>query len=217
MGDPRGRLALACGFAGAVVATVRPAVLIGEYLFLLGLVPLLGIGGAYRRWLRLVVPMALFFGMVTGWAGSLADGGAAAGKLLSLTTAFFIFFETTAPEDLANSLVRAGLPDNAAFVMATAMQFVPVIGRKARAVMDAQRSRGIRLEAGWAAVRHWPAFLAPLLIQAFQLADELAEAMEARGFGRPGRTFYRDYRMGGADWLAVAGGAGMLLVGIWWL
>ena len=217
MGDPRGRLALACGFAGAVVATVRPTVLIGEYLFLLGLVPLLGIGGAYRRWLRLVVPMALFFGAVTGWAGSLADGGAAAGKLLSLTTAFFIFFETTAPEDLANSLVRAGLPDNAAFVMATAMQFVPVIGRKARAVMDAQRSRGMRLEAGWAAMRHWPAFLAPLLIQAFQLADELAEAMEARGFGRPGRTFYRDYRMGAADWLAVAGGAGMLLVGIWWL
>jgi len=215
--DPRARLALACGFAGAVVATGRPAALVIEYLLLVGLVAWLGRGGAYRRWLRLVVPMALFFGGVTWWAGSLADGGAAAVKLLSLTTAFFVFFETTVPEDLANSLVRAGLSANAAFVLATALHFVPVIGRKARTVIDAQRSRGVRLEAGWAAVRHWPAFLAPLLIQSFQLADELAEAMEARGFGRPGRTFYRDFRMTAADWLATAGGAGLLMVGIWWL
>ena len=89
----------------------------------------------------------------------------AALKLLGLTTTFFVFFETTAPEDLGNSLVRAGLPFAAAFVFAAALQFVPVIGRKARTVIDAQRSRGIGLEAGWAALRHWPAFLAPLLIQ----------------------------------------------------
>jgi energy-coupling factor transport system permease protein len=92
-----------------------------------------------------------------------------------------------------------------------------VIGRKARAVIDAQRSRGIRLEPGWAALRHWPAFLAPLLIQAFTLADELAEAMEARGFSRPGRSFHRDFRMGPADWTAVAGAAGLLAAGIGWL
>jgi energy-coupling factor transport system permease protein len=134
-----------------------------------------------------------------------------------LTTVFFLFFETTAPEDLANSLVAAGLPFAAAFVFSAAMQFVPVIGRKARRVVEAQRSRGIPLEPGRAALRHWPAFLAPLLIQAFTLADELAEAMEARGFSRPGRTFYRDYRLGPVDWMALTGAAGMLVVGIGWL
>jgi energy-coupling factor transport system permease protein len=51
--------------------------------------------------------------------------------------------------------------------------------------------------------------MAPLLIQAFQLADELAEAMESRGFGRPGRTFMHQYRMRAVDWgvLVIAAGA----------
>jgi energy-coupling factor transport system permease protein len=44
------------------------------------------------------------------------------------------------------------------------------------------------------------------LIQAFQMAEALAEAMEARGFGRPGRTFLKDYRMRTRDWLAISFG-----------
>ena len=215
--DPRSRLALACGWAGAVVAAGRPESVVGSYLMLLAAVGWLRRWSAYGRWLRLVVPMALFFGTLTLWAAGLEAGGMAALKLLGLTTTFFVFFETTAPEDLGNSLVRAGLPFAAAFVFAAALQFVPVIGRKARTVIDAQRSRGIGLEAGWAALRHWPAFLAPLLIQSFTLADELAEAMEARGFSRPGRTFYRDFHMGPADWLASTGALAILALGIWWL
>jgi energy-coupling factor transport system permease protein len=43
-----------------------------------------------------------------------------------------------------------------------------------------------------------------LLIQAFKLADELAEAMEARGFGSPGRRFRHEPRFRWMDWM-VAG------------
>jgi energy-coupling factor transporter transmembrane protein EcfT len=54
------------------------------------------------------------------------------------------------------------------------------------------------------------------LVQSFELADQLAEAMESRGFGRPGRTFARDYRLRVRDWLilaaAVAGLAALVLV-----
>jgi energy-coupling factor transport system permease protein len=87
---------------------------------------------------------------------------------------------------------------------------VPVINRKAKNVLDAQRTRGIPVEPGWSALRHYPAFLVPLLIQAFQLAEELAESMESRGFGRPGRTFLKDYRLGIQDWLAI--GVGFLIL-----
>lgn len=55
-----------------------------------------------------------------------------------------------------------------------------------------------------AALRHYPALLTPLLIQSFQLADDLAEALEARGFGRAGRTFWRDYRLRRRDWMVLA-------------
>ncbi len=37
-------------------------------------------------------------------------------------------------------------------------------------------------------MKNLAALLAPLLIQSFQLAEELAMAMEARGFSRKGRT-----------------------------
>ena len=108
------------------------------------------------------------------------------------------------------------MPYSVAFVFSTSLQFVPVITRKTKNVIDAQRARGISLEPGWSALRHYPAFLGPLLIQAFQLAEELAEAMEARGFGRPGRTFLKEYRLRKKDWLVLAGGLLILIACLLW-
>jgi energy-coupling factor transport system permease protein len=82
------------------------------------------------------------------------------------------------------------------------MQFGPVMARRVEAIVDAQRARGL-LGRGipWNAPT---TLLGPLLIQSFKLADELAEAMEARGFGAPHRNFLRHYRWGVADVLLVA-------------
>ena len=159
----------------------------------------------YLRWLRLVAVMTASWFAIAWVAFDLFTAVTTSLRLLTLTSVFFLFFRTTAPEDLGNALVKAGLPYALAFVLSTSMQFVPVISRKARNIIDAQRSRGIPLEPGLSALRHYPALLAPLLIQAFQLADELAEAMEARGFGRPGRTFSRHYQLRPLDWLVLAG------------
>ena len=206
MVDPRTKLLLALAYAVLVAMSRKPALLAAEWALSAVLILVLGHGKGYLRWLVMLLPMALFFGGVTWWSTTLSAGLAAALGLLAITTVFFIFFATTTPEDLGNSLVQAGLPFPAAFVMTAAMQLAPVIGRKARAVIEAQQVRGIDLRPGWHALRRYPALLVPLLIQSFQLADTLAEAMEARGFGRPGRSFRREYRMGLADWLAVAGG-----------
>jgi len=150
--------------------------------------------------------MALFFGAVTWWSADKQTACIAALNLLAIASVFFLFFSTTLPEDLGNSLVKMGLPYHVGFIMSASLQFVPVIGRKVRNVADAQRARGIPLEPGWRALRHYPAFLGPILIQAFRMAEELAESMEARGFGRSGRTFYKEYRLKFVDWLALAGG-----------
>jgi energy-coupling factor transport system permease protein len=211
MFDPRTKLCLVILYAILVATTGTTLLLAAEWAVLMLFIGWIGELRGYGRWLRLVVPMALFFGAVTAWSAGYPAGFFAALKLLTLTTAFFAFFAVTLPEDLGNGLVKMGLPYSVGFVMATAMRFVPVIGRKARSVLDAQRSRGIPLEPGWKALRHYPAFLSPLLIQSFGLAEELAEAMEARGFGRPGRSFYREYRLKPKDWIAM--GAGVLVSG----
>ena len=204
--DPRTKLFLTLCFAVLVMISNRMPDIAGIYGLTLVLILGLGELNAYLRWLRLVLPMALFFGAVTWWTTTWMIGCMAGLKLLALTSVFFVFFATTLPEDLGNALVKMGLPYTVAFVMTAALQFVPIIGRKAKAVLDAQRSRGIPLEPGWSALRHYPAFLGPLLIQSFQLAEELAEAMEARGFGNPHRSFLQDYRLKKRDWLAMITG-----------
>lgn len=214
--DPRTKLLLAACYAVLVVASNQMAELIWESGLLLLFVTITGKGKEYLRWLRLVLPMALFFGGVTWWSAGLAPAAHAALKLLTLTSVFFAFFSVTLPEDLGNALVKAGLPYAVSFVMSTGLQFVPIIGRKSRNVLDAQRARGIPLEPGWSAIKRYPAFLAPLLIQSFQLAEELAEAMEARGFGRPGRTFLKEYRLCAKDWLVMAGALAALVLYLVW-
>ncbi len=206
MFDPRTHLALALLY-GLVVVFVRDLVgLMLAWGVLFALIGLTGQLRAYGRWLLMLLPMALFFGGVTWWSVDRAAGLEAAMSLLTLTSTFFVFFALTTPEDLGNALVKMGLPYPVAFVMSASLQFVPVITRKARYVMDAQRARGIELRPGWKALRHYPAFLAPLLIQAFQMAEALAEAMECRGYGRGGRRRLDDYRMRPRDWIAIVVG-----------
>jgi energy-coupling factor transport system permease protein len=187
---------------------------VGLSLVLLAVL-LAGQGLAYLRWLLLAGTMTVAWFVISLLAFDLLTAAWTSLRLLALTSVFFLFFRTTPPEDLGNALVKSGLPYEVAFVMSISLQFVPVLGRKAQHVIDAQRSRGIPLEPGLRALRHYPALMAPLLVQSFQLADELAEAMEARGFGRPGRTFARAYRMRAGDWLALLGGAALLGVFIW--
>ena len=215
--DPRTRLMMALAYATLIALTRKPVWLIGEWALLVAAVIGLRQAGAYLRWLRMLIPMTLFFGGVTAWSAGFAAGGAAAMGLLTITTLFFVFFATTDPEDLGNSLVHAGLPFSVAFVVTAALQFVPVVGRKVTAVVETQQARGIALKPGWRALRNYAALIVPLLVQCFQMADNLAEAMETRGFGRPGRTFRTSYRLHLPDWLAIIGGWGIVALALRYL
>jgi energy-coupling factor transport system permease protein len=214
--DPRTKLGLTVLYAVLIIASVRPAWLLVEWGLLVLAILAVGEGRQYLIWLRLVAVMTAAWFAISVLAFDLFVAVSASLRLVALTSAFFLFFRTTAPEDLGNALVQAGLPYAFAFVLSTSLQFVPVISRKAQHIFEAQRSRGIPLEPGLAALRHYPALLAPLLIQAFQLADELAEAMESRGFGRPGRTFMREYRVKSWEYGLMAG-AIVVVTAAWWL
>lgn len=212
MFDPRTKLLLALAYGTLIALTRKPEWQMAEWSTLVVGIIVMGHFKAYLRWLTMLIPMALFFGGITWWSIDRATGQAAAMSLMAITTTFFVFFASTEPEDLGNSLVHAGLPFPVAFVMTAAMQFAPVIGRKARSIVEAQQARGIALKPGWRALQNYPALLTPLLIQSFQMAEALAEAMEARGFGRSGRSFRKVYRMRIPDWIAVIAGWGSIAV-----
>jgi len=128
---------------------------------------LLHLGLAWLGLLKGLGFAAFTFFIVAGLAFDLATAVLAALRLLSIGTAFFLFFQTTSPEALSNALIKTGAP--------------------------------------YRALRYFPALAGPLLIQAFQLADELAEAMEARGFGAPGRRFRYEPNLRLLDWAIMIG------------
>ena len=146
---------------------------------------------------------AFTFFIIAGLAFDLATALLAALRLLTIGTVFFLFFQTTSPEALSNALIKMGAPYPFVFVLTASMQFVHVLIRRVISIRDAQRARGIPVEVGLRAFRYFPALAGPLLIQAFQLADELAEAMEARGFGAPGRRFRYEPHLTLLDWAII--------------
>jgi len=75
------------------------------------------------------------------------------------------------------------------------MRYVPLIRQKIRNIIDAQSSRGIDLRPRLKNVGNFLALLMPLLAQSFVLSDELALAMESRGFGRKGRSLRRQFNL----------------------
>jgi energy-coupling factor transport system permease protein len=201
--DPRSKL------TAAIVATAITMFLDRwpSLTFALGLLTVIVVAlHLGRAWLGLLKSLgfaaASFFVIAWlsfDWATALSAGL----RLLTIGTIFFLFFQTTVPEDLSNALVKMGLPYAFAFVLSVSMEFVEVLARRAASIRDAQRARGLPLNGGLSKIRYLRALIGPLLVQAFKLADELAEAMEARGFGTPGRRFRYEPHFKLADWVVV--------------
>ncbi len=109
----------------------------------------------------------------------------------------------------------AGLPfaRRSALALVLATRLVPSLERDAAGLAEAVRGRGIAL----AGVRGHALLLSPLVAGSLERASNLAEAMEARGFGRPGAT--RAPRPGWTrlDRAGVALGAVLVVVGALWL
>lgn len=201
--DPRSKLF--AGMAAAIILMILhhwlPLTIAGIALVTTVLMLRLG-----RLWLTLFKGLGFAVGsfFVIAWlAFDLSTAIAAALRLLALGTVFFLFFQTTSPEVLSNALMKMGVPYSFAFMLSASMQFVHVLTRRAANIRDAQRARGIPLEGGFGMIRHLPALAGPLLIQAFKFADELAEAMEARGFGAPGRRFRHESKFKLLDGLVI--------------
>jgi energy-coupling factor transporter transmembrane protein EcfT len=164
---------------------------------------LLHLGLAWLGLLKGLGFAAFTFFIIAGVAFDLVTAITAALRLLTIGTVFFLFFQTTSPEVLSNALIKMGAPYPFVFVLTASMQFVHVLIRRVISIRDAQRARGIPVEGSLRGFRDFPALAGPLLIQAFQLADELAEAMEARGFGAPGRRFRYEPHLTVLDWAII--------------
>jgi energy-coupling factor transport system permease protein len=78
----------------------------------------------------------------------------------------------------------AGFARRSVLAIALATRLVPTLERDAAGLVEALRGRGLEVTGARGRAR----LLAPLLAGSLERALNLAEAMEARGYGRPGAT-----------------------------
>src|SRR5262249_12665686 len=98
-------------------------------------------------------------------------------------------------------------------VVALATRLVPTLERDAGGLVDSLRGRGIAVEGA----RRRAALVSPLLAGSLERGLNLAEAMETRGYGRPGRTRVPAPPWAAADVAAVLGALLLVVAGVAWL
>lgn len=127
--------------------------------------------------------------------------------LLTLTTMPLSL--TDAIESLLKPLNAVKVPvHEIALMLSIALRFVPTLMDEATKIMNAQRARGVDFGEGniIQQMKAVTPILVPLFVSSFNRADELANAMEARGYqGGEGRTKYRLLHWQGRDSLAMMG------------
>ena len=120
-------------------------------------------------------------------------------SILTLTTSPISI--TDGIEVLLNPLKKLKLPvHELALMMSIALRFIPTLMDETDKIMKAQMARGSDLSAGPIKdrVKAVVPLLVPLFVSAFKRAEDLATAMEVRGYrGGEGRTRYRQLKW---DW-----------------
>ncbi|GHV39134.1 energy-coupling factor transporter transmembrane protein EcfT [Synergistales bacterium] len=207
--DPRAKLLLLVVLLAAVFPAHGPESLAVWWLVLCGIVKLSRITfGMLLKSCRPVLFLALFTFVFNAapvlWGdndpgGAFLAGAVAAARLVLLVSFAVLLPLTTAPlemadgfESLLTPFARFGFPAHeCAMMMGIALRFIPLLTDEADRVVKAQLSRGAKLDQG-NFIRRMIAFfpiLIPLFVIIFRRAEDLALAMEARGYrGGVGRT-----------------------------
>jgi energy-coupling factor transport system permease protein len=110
-------------------------------------------------------------------------------------------------------LAAAGVARRSLLAVALATPLVPTLERDAHGLVESLRARGLVVEG----VRRRATLLSPLLAGSLERGLNLAEAMEARGYGRPGRTRVPAPPWRAADRAALVVAVGLVVLGATWL
>lgn len=118
-------------------------------------------------------------------------------SLLTLTTTPIEI--TDAMEDMLHPLKKIKFPvHELALMMSISLRFIPTLLQETEKISKAQASRGLDFRTGSMKERAKAIvpLLIPLFVSAFKRAEELAMAMEARGYqGGEGRTKLRELKI----------------------
>ena len=127
-----------------------------------------------------------------------ASGGITIGAAILAAAPFSLLL---ASHEVMDSLPAALSRTGAA--IAAALNLVPAVAASFVQVTEAQRLRGWRPRGP----RSWSEIVVPVVLTSVEGSIQLAESMEARGFGSGPRTAVRPGRLERSDWLVIGASA----------
>ena len=137
----------------------------------------------------------------------LQSGMAMAVRMMTLVLSFLIFMAGTRTQDLVLVLVeKLKVPYDYAFMFITAMRFIPTFLGEVRQVSQAQQARGHAIEGinPFKKIKAYAPVTIPLVLISLNKAEQLAMAMETRGFGGGRRTYLNNPKMNTSDYCLLA-------------
>lgn len=143
-------------------------------------------------------------------------------RLLFMVIITTILTATTKPLDLTLGIEKLlkpfekiGVPAHIiAMMISIALRFIPTLIEETQRIMNAQASRGVDLENGTLKEKITAilSLIVPLFVSSFERADQLANAMEARGYNpNKTRTRYKVLKMQGIDYVSMIMGVTVLI------
>ncbi|HEU0303570.1 MAG TPA: energy-coupling factor transporter transmembrane component T [Gaiellaceae bacterium] len=188
--DRRRVYLLGCALTAGAVLVVTPLVVVDGYRVL---------------WSGPVLPV---LGQLDVTVEELAGAGVQALRLAAVTLAFAVYALLLDHDALLRS---ARFARRSALVVALATRLVPTLERDARGLSDALRGRGVEVKGTRGRAR----LLSPLVSGSLERAVNLAEAMEARGYGGAGATRAPTPRWRARDRVALAAGIALAVGALW--
>ncbi len=136
-------------------------------------------------------------------------------KIILIIICSNILIETTTSIELTNGLERILRPlkifkfpaAECAMILSIGIRFIPTLITESQRILNAQASRGLDFYNGNLIIKFKAliALIVPLFSISIRRSDELANAMEARGYNpRLIRTNYRQFKFGNIDFILIA-------------
>jgi energy-coupling factor transport system permease protein len=163
--------------------------------------------GSHPLWTGPIVPV---IGQLDVTREELASALFQACRLAAVGFAFAVYALFVDHDEL---LAGARVARRSVLAVALATRLLPTLERDASGFVLALRGRGVEVSGA----RRRAALLSPLLAGSLERGVNLAEAMEARGYGRAGRTRIPPPPWRLADRLAVVAAVLLVAAGVLWL
>jgi len=126
-------------------------------------------------------------------------------RMLVMTMAFLCLLAATRIQDIAQALVeRFHMPCEYAFMLTTALRFVPDFLTDSSATLDAQSCRGYSNRGNvFKRMYSYLVVIKPLVMRAVAKSDTLALSMELKGFGANTYKNMKKQELGIGDYLVL--------------